>query len=289
MQGFFPNPQNPPGPPPLEAALQQLHAQFQEEASFSDRRFREFQGHLLSIRQRIYALEARANLRDAGRTPRMPVQFRAQYGEDLMLYDLLGDEPSGLLIEVGAFDGKHLSVTYAMDAIGWDCLLIEAIPQRFEQCKANRPHARVEHAALAQPGAPRDVEFTVTQDHWGGMLSYLSASEEHKRAIATQQLKTTKVRVPCTTMNDLLSTHTGEIAAASIDVEGGEIDLLRGFDLARYRPNVLLVEDQSQQEGTPVGEYMKTQDYQFAGWLPFCRMYIHKDQQELLAKSQRVG
>jgi FkbM family methyltransferase len=296
MQGFFPqpNPQQPPQPPApslaqLEAMIQQVHHNLMQEAAFSDKRFREFQTHLVSMRQRLYGLEVREKMRDQGRTPRIPLEFRSQFGEDLLLFDLLGDKPDGLLIEVGAFDGKHLSVTYAMDALGWDCLLIEAIPQRFEQCKANRPHARVVHAALSHDDAPKEVEFTVTEDHWGGMLSYLTASEQHKQAVASQQVRTTKVRVPCTTMNDLLKDHQGEIAAASIDVEGGEVDLLRGFDLARFRPRILLLEDQSQADDTPVAQYMKTQPYTFAGWLPHSRMFFRNDQPELLRKLEAVG
>lgn len=244
---------------------------------------------LSEMRNRIYALEAKERLRDAGRTPRQPIRFVSQFHEDLMLYDLLGIDPEGLLIEVGAFDGLNLSVTYAMDAIGWNCLLIEAIPQRFLDCQRNRPHARVVHAALAQPGAPPEVEFTLTQDEWGGMLSYLSSTQEHLRTV--KDIKASRVKVPCTTMNELLASHQGPIAAASIDVEGGEVDLLKGFDLHRYRPQILLIEDQTQQDtGTPVADYMKSQPYEFMGWLPYCRIYIHNDNPKLkqrLASSQR--
>ena len=126
----------------------------------------------LDFRRRIYSLELRQRLADEGRSLRMPLWFQGQFGEDLLLYDILGEKPDGLLIEVGAFDGKNLSVTYAMDAIGWNCLLIEAIPQRVEQCKTNRPHARVVHAALAEPGSPAEVEFTVTDDAIRDLIRY---------------------------------------------------------------------------------------------------------------------
>lgn len=269
--------------------IQQLHQNAQRELAFNDKRFREFQHHLISMRRRIYSLECRERMRDAGIKPRIPLEFRSQFGEDLLLFDVLGDKPDGLLIEVGAFDGRDLSVTYAMDAMGWNCLLIEAIPQRFEQCKVNRPHARVVHAALAEPGAASEVEFTVTEDHWGGMLSFLTASDQHKQAITSQNMKQTKVRVPCTTMDELLKDHQGEVAGASIDVEGGEVNLLKGFDLNKHRPRVLLIEDQGQKDPSPVGEYMKTQNYQFMGWLPHCRIYIRKDLQGLMQRMAQVG
>jgi FkbM family methyltransferase len=217
----------------------------------------------LDFRRRIYSLELRQRLADEGRSLRMPLWFQGQFGEDLLLYDILGEKPDGLLIE--------------------------AIPQRFEQCKTNRPHARVVHAALAEPGSPAEVEFTVTDDHWGGMLSYLTTNEQHQQAVNSPNVKQTKIRVPCTTMDELLKDHTGEIAAASIDVEGGEVNLLKGFDLNKHRPRVLLIEDQGQKDPSPVGEYMKTQNYEFMGWLPHSRIYVRKDLKELMSRVSQRG
>jgi FkbM family methyltransferase len=243
----------------------------------------------MDFRRRLYTVEMRQRLADEGRTPRMPLAFQGQFGEDLFLFDLLGERPDGLLIEVGAFDGRHLSVTYAMDALGWNCLLIEAIPEKFEACKANRPHARVVHAALGAPGSPAEAEFTVTDDHWGGMLSYLSTSERHLRAVQASNTPMRKVRVPCTTMDQLLKDHSGPIAAAVIDVEGGEVELLKGFDLAKHRPMVLLIEDQGQQADSPVGRYMQAQPYQMLGWLPQTRIYIHAEQKDLINRALQLA
>jgi FkbM family methyltransferase len=281
-------PQQPQSPRPADpvAQMQQWAQRFATQVNANLQHLNR-QG--LDFRRRIYSLELRQRLADEGRSLRMPLWFQGQFGEDLLLYDILGEKPDGLLIEVGAFDGKNLSVTYAMDSIGWNCLLIEAIPQRFEQCKTNRPHARVVHAALAEPGSPAEVEFTVTDDHWGGMLSYLTTNEQHQQAVNSPNVKQTKIRVPCTTMDELLKDHTGEIAAASIDVEGGEVNLLKGFDLNKHRPRVLLIEDQGQKDPSPVGEYMKTQNYEFMGWLPHSRIYVRKDLKELMSRVSQRG
>jgi hypothetical protein len=37
--------------------------------------------------------------------------------------------------------------------------------------------------------------------------------------------------------------HASEIDFISLDVEGMELDVLRGFDLARWQPSLLLIED----------------------------------------------
>jgi FkbM family methyltransferase len=176
-----------------------------------------------------------------------------------------------------------------LDALGWNCLLIEAIPEKFEACKANRPHAKVVHAALGAPGAPAEAEFTVTDDHWGGMLSYLTTSDHHLKAVQSANTPMRKVRVPGTTMDNLLKDHAGDIAAAVIDVEGGEVELLKGFDLARHRPRILLIEDQGQRADSPLGRYMQSQPYQMLGWLPQSRIYIRSDLTELRNRALQLG
>jgi FkbM family methyltransferase len=246
-----------------------------------------------SLRQRVLPLDAEKRLRDQGRAPRMPIEFRAQFAEDIALHSLLGDTPDGIIIEVGAFDGKTLSVSYALDAIGWDCLLIEAIPDRHAQCVNNRPHARVVHAALSHDDAPAELEFTITDDHFGGMLSYLTTDADHLAAIKDNKNPTRQVRVPVTTMNALLEGETRPIAAASIDVEGGEVDLLKGFDLARHRPRILIIEDNTRSKPgpakvSPVERYMLTQPYTYVGFIGCNRLYIRADLTDLIARARAM-
>lgn len=258
-----------------------------------ERAFSDVVEEVRSLRKRVLPLEAEKRLKDAGRSPRMPIEFRAQFAEDIALHTLLGDTPDGLIIEVGAFDGKTLSVSYALDAMGWDCLLIEAIPERHAQCVANRPHARVVHAALSHADAPRQMEFTVTDDHFGGMLSFLTTDADHLSAITSNKNPTRQVQVPVTTMNALLESETRPIAAASIDVEGGEVDLLKGFDLARHRPRILIIEDNTRTKAgpakvSPVERYMLTQPYAFVGFVGCNRLYVRADLTDLIARAKSL-
>jgi hypothetical protein len=50
--------------------------------------------------------------------------------------------------------------------------------------------------------------------------------------------------VDCKTLDDILeATKPGQIDFVSIDVEGLQLNVLRGFNLSQYRPGLLLVED----------------------------------------------
>lgn len=237
--------------------------------------------------QKIAALEARERLREIGRAPSMPVEFRAQFGEDTLIWDLLGGQMDGFFIEVGAFDGYHFSVTYALEAIGWKGLLIEAIPERAEQCRARRPSSRVVNAALSRRGSSGTATFQVTNDQYGGMLSYLHPDPLHVGDLDAGKVARREVTVPLTTMNELLRDHDGPIDVASIDVEGGELALLDGFDLHRFKPRLLLLEDNSYGRNPALAEYMKTQPYVQVAWLEVNRVYVRADEQDIMRRNRR--
>jgi FkbM family methyltransferase len=210
----------------------------------------------------------------------MPVEFRSQFGEDALLWDFFAGQLQGFFIEVGAFDGYKFSVSYAFESIGWDGLLIEAIPERHAQCVQRRPHSRVAHAALSCRGSSGTTEFTVTDDFHGGMLSYLNPDPAHVEAPGLKSAPRRKVQVPLTTMNDLLGDREGEIDFAVIDVEGGELLLLDGFDLEKYRPKLLLVEDNTiiDRGGDPqLARLMEQSGYKEKARLEMNRLFVRAD------------
>lgn len=238
-------------------------------------------------RQRVCALEARERCREAGRTPRFPVEFKSQFGEDSLLWDLFSGRLEGFFVEVGAFDGYHYSVTYALEAVGWKGLLVEANPERAEACRRLRTGSRVVHAALGPPGGADTVEFVVTQDSHGGMLSYVPAGAEHQQRMQSAPRST--VRVPSTTMNELLKDHEGPIDVAVVDVETYEVPLLKGFDLERFRPRVLVIEDNGGEAGKALKDYMSRQPYVECALIILDRVYVHREEAALLARFRELS
>jgi len=239
------------------------------------------------LKRRISALEAQNRLMSAGRSARFPVEFRSQFGEDALLWELFGGRLDGYFIEVGAFDGYDCSVSYAFEAMGWNGLLIEAIPERFEECRKRRPHSRIVHSALSCRGARGTATFTVTEDQFGGMLSYLDPASDHARAVSAKSRRT--VEVPLTTMNDVLGDHQGEIDFAVIDVEGSELLLLDGFDLEKYRPKVLLIEDNSRGKDPDLTSHMTRLPYTLMGILEVNRIYVRNDLEGEMKQRMKGG
>lgn len=187
-------------------------------------------------------------------------RFTSQFGEDTVLYDYFRGRPSGYFVEAGAFDGVTISNTYLLESLGWRGLLVEANPIYAAQCEQNRPRSTVVNVAIGPGTATGQVEFTCL-DERGAALSYLKASPEHKSLCDGLGAQASLVQVPYTSLNRLLDGETAAIDLLSLDLEGMELDALHGFDLQRYRPEIVIVEHGADVANTELANYLRGQDY----------------------------
>lgn len=182
--------------------------------------------------------------------------FKAQFGEDRVLWEVFRHRRDGYFIEVGAYDGVTLSNTFFLEQMGWRGLLVEAMRPMCERAAAARPRSRVIHAAVGGPESSGTTTFTVAENI--PVLSFLTADEEHRQRCLREGARLVEIEVPLLTLDDILrhersGTADGEgpwqsnrgwrIDLVSIDVEGGEMDVLAGFGLERFKPRLLVVEN----------------------------------------------
>lgn len=162
------------------------------------------------------------------------------------------DFRGGTFVEAGANNGYSQSNTYYLEKIlGWRGLLVEPIPALFEQCRRERKGARVCPCALVADDYP---EPTIVI-HFAGLMSAVEGSRKGTEDLAqrireglrVQKLSQTyTLRVPARTLASLLEEHgfPGGVDFLSLDVEGYEIQVLQGLNLAKHAPRHLLVETQ---------------------------------------------
>ena len=68
----------------------------------------------------------------------------SQFGEDVIVDALLGSPKEGLVVDVGAGDGLHLSNSMLFRERGWGAVLVESDPQHVEALEAlSEPLTRV--------------------------------------------------------------------------------------------------------------------------------------------------
>lgn len=173
----------------------------------------------------------------------------SQHGEEIVLQQYFQGKASGYFIEAGALDGINLSNTWLYEQLGWQGLLVEAHPGLYEQCKARRAKSAVYNVALgAHDNA--GVDFFCAekpgiagQPGIAGPLSFSAVDPEHEQRCLAEGYQINKVTVPMRTLNALLVEQQVEsVDFLSLDIEGAELEALQGFDLAKYRPQVLLIE-----------------------------------------------
>lgn len=248
---------------------------------------------LLHAIKPVYVDRARRRLADSGRTPRMEIEFRSQFGEDLFLDELFDGQPQGFFIEVGAYDGYTYAVTYALESQGWSGLLVEPVPSLHAKAQARRPGSRVVNAALSRRGSTGTARFTHIlgsgADDYDAS-SYLedpAARGFSKRPPADTRVE--HVEVPLTTMSDLLADRSGPIDLVVIDVEGGEMNLLDGFDLARFRPRVVLIEDHNLGRDRAILDHLARHGYEHVCWISYNRLLVRTDEPALLERARRIA
>lgn len=159
---------------------------------------------------------------------------------------------SGFFIEAGANDGiKQSNSYYFAKNRGWKGILVEAIPELFQRCIINRPESQVYHYALVASSTIKSVDM-----HYADLMSTVDGAlhddqKEHlARGLRIQNLaETYQVNVPAITLTALLSQYVAEnniesltIDLFSLDVEGGELSVLEGLNLDKFRPRYILVE-----------------------------------------------
>jgi FkbM family methyltransferase len=236
----------------------------------------------------LYARAAAASL---PAPPRMPIEFRSQFGEDLWLYNLFDGRTDGFYVECGAFDGYTHSISYAFEALGWTGLLVEPIPERFEACRARRPASTVVHAALSRRGSRGQATFAhlLSAVRHYETSSYLPGDAQRRRFRRPPKLPVRHVSVPLTTMDDLLASHAGPIDFVVLDVEGAEMDVLDGFDLDRFRPRAMLIEDHAMGRDPTLADALAARGYEHVAWIAYNRLFLRRDEPALLARARAIA
>jgi FkbM family methyltransferase len=141
----------------------------------------------------------------------------------------------GFFVEVGANDPEQWSQSYTFEQRGWTGVLVEPQPALADKLKARRK-AKVYAVACSSPAnAGKPMRLTLA-----GIHSSLEASH-----FVFGMNREGVIEVPVTTLDQVLidAQAPTPLDLLSIDVEGHEIDVLDGFDLNRWRPRLLLIED----------------------------------------------
>src|ERR1700736_5857870 len=194
--------------------------------------------------------------------------FYAQHGEDRALLEFFGGAP-GFYVDVGANDGLSNSNTAALDQMGWRGILVEAGPNLADICRQARPGSTVVACPAADPtqrgSASAFPRVSPGHDKTTGLSTLVDSPALQRKAMQIGARIAT-ITVPVRSLDDILEKHDAPSAfeLLSVDVEGAELEVLRSCDLTRWRPRIIIAEDNSVSGDVPVGGYLRRFGYHLA-------------------------
>lgn len=155
----------------------------------------------------------------------------------------------GFFVESGAHDGRTESNTYYLEKKGWNGLLVEANPELFELCRQARPGSVVLNRALVSSDyCENQIRLTLLASD--SKMSFVDGASLCDKAKALKSEPETRIiEVPVSTLGNILDQNDIQtVDFLSLDVEGYEVDVLRGIDFERHRIDRILVECLSEEQ-----------------------------------------
>jgi FkbM family methyltransferase len=161
----------------------------------------------------------------------------SQHGEASIVGALVEPGWPRYLVDVGAHDGRSLSNSFPFLQLGWAGTLVEPLPQAFERLAElyrDRPEVRCVAAACSDWDG--QGQLAVGEDGPSTMTSTL-----HAEGAPTRNSIPVAVRTLTSVLDEAEAPR--DFSLLLVDAERTDYSVLAGLDFARYRPRVIVTED----------------------------------------------
>lgn len=195
----------------------------------------------------------------------VPVVNGGENDIDRVVYNsFFRSQRKGVFIEVGAAHPHVINIGAWFRRRGFRVISIEPNPIF---CDMHRAKGNEIHQYACGAHDEDNVEFCVVRvrdrgEHSYDALSSLSIKPDYLALEAAENVDIKKIRVNLRRLDTILRDHAPEVAnvdCLSIDVEGWELEVLEGFDLEKFQPRILIIENMS--DDVKYREYMAAHNY----------------------------
>jgi len=167
--------------------------------------------------------------------------YRSQFGQDYFIDTIISNKiKHGIFVDIGANDPEYNNNTFYFETIhSWGGVAIEPQEKYIEAWKGKRK-AKFINCCIGKENSTVQFLQYDSPNEWEDQLSCVSdMSREEDGHLASKTIEA-KMR-PFSE----IATENGlnEISLMSIDVEGYEVEVLKGIDFSIMRPKVILIEN----------------------------------------------
>ena len=176
----------------------------------------------------------------------------------------------GFFVEAGAHDGFTQSNTYWLERFrGWTGLLVEPVPHQCRQARRRRRVPVVNCALVGEAEAGSTVSL-----RYGNLMTVVVGARggeaEERSHVGAGDLEGLdevgyEIEVTARTLTDVLAENEAprDFDLLSLDVEGYESSVLRGLDLERFHPRLMLIEMDGSERRRQEVEAVIGRDYEY--------------------------
>ncbi len=212
------------------------------------------------------------------------VHYKSQCGQDRFVNEhFFRGKQNGVFVDIGAYDGVTISNTYFFEKeLGWKGICIEPLPNAFERLVQNRQAICFNCAAGSYNGM---THFLQVDSKLFPELAMLSGEQKHLANESIIRIKelTQKYRgqinvipVPILSLNELLlDCGFSAIDFLSMDVEGGELELLKHLDFDLFDIHVMAIENNQREADPRIRHLLESRGFKFFKRLEQDEIYVN--------------
>lgn len=158
----------------------------------------------------------------------------SRYREDVIVRHFFKDRREGVFLDVGASHFEEESNTYYLEkSLGWSGVAIDALAEYAAGYEQSRPKTKF-------------LAYAVT-DQDGGEITFLQRRNRKISSLYESKIRPNdryeEITVPKATLNTLLEQQSiNKVDFMSMDIELAEPAALAGFDIDRFKPELVCIE-----------------------------------------------
>ncbi|MDC3165782.1 FkbM family methyltransferase [Candidatus Pelagibacter sp.] len=159
-----------------------------------------------------------------------PSTHFGEFGEDIFIERILRNFGRGFYVDVGCYHPFKGSLTYKLYNKNWSGLNIDLSKTSID---------------LFNIARSRDINLNLAITNYDGETFYYQNSpiNQQNSLIKTNEYQK-KTKIKCFSLNTILKENKiDKFQFLNIDVEGSELNVIKGVDLTKYRPILISIEN----------------------------------------------